>query len=105
MTIPEFLERLAALDDGWYISAGRIRRTPNNHPPQCPISALVGEPAMRWLEAAEALGLSIGDRERIVVAADGDDDGVDFDVTLRAQLLAATVNRRMRETPPIADPQ
>jgi hypothetical protein len=92
MTIPEFLERLKALDGGWYESAGRIRRmTINGGAAQCPITALVGESAVAWIEAADALGLSMADRERILEAADGGDD---MDVSLRAQLLAATVNRR-----------
>lgn len=92
MTIPEFLDKLKATVGPWHVGAdGEIRLGAH-----CPMTALCPERctnAMAWDAAVVALGMDFEDAQTIVATADYEVGCEDYDIELRDQLLAATVQR------------
>lgn len=105
MTIDQFLDRLRETPGRWTLHAGhRIR-----HEDQCPITRVAGRDqcAHQVTNAANALGLTIGDRTRIIYASDCIGH---YDRTLRDELLIATglhqraiTNYRRRFSPKVVE--
>ena len=72
-SIKSVIDRAAELG-GWYVvSSGRYRWRIRRHDKdgaQCPITALCGKRAGKYVESAKSLGLTQDQTDRIVMAAD-----------------------------------
>ncbi len=109
MTIPEFLDRLRAIEARWALWDGTDIRCEAG---DCPITRVANADVNNedwfnpdsWPAAADAIGIDYEDAQAIVNAADLCDD---FDNGLRVALLAATVGEHPSVDavdPPVADP-
>lgn len=87
MTISEFIDKLRKTKGPWKLTEdGRIRCGM-----RCPIAKVAGVPQIEWGEGAEMLSLGWMDRWTIAFSADHEHGS---NTELRAQLIAATVNRQ-----------
>lgn len=90
MELPEFLERIRKTTPrDWFVTVDRrIRRESqiSRHEVECPISSLRCEPSLRYRVVRDVLGIERTLANKIVNAADGEDD---CDPELRAKILEA----------------